>query len=108
MKMREGSHLEVVTAEAEDLRLPLEDMVPEIQVLRSSAAELARNLAWVPGHRESCILRDRCHTLSRRFRPVRAALQSQPDKTVSGDFRLLRQSAFLLQAELDDICATFK
>jgi hypothetical protein len=106
--MREGSHLEVVTAEAEDLGLPLEDMVPEMQVLRSGAAELARNLAWVPGHRESSILRDRCRILSRGFRPLLAALQSQPDNTVSGDFRLLRQSAFLLQAELNDICATFK
>ena len=108
MRMRENGHLEVVSAEAEDLRLPPGDMAPETQNLRSSAAELARTLTWVPGQRESRAFGDRCRSLSRVFRPLLAALKSQPDKAVSHDFRLLHETTFLLEAELEDTCATFK
>jgi hypothetical protein len=105
--MRVGSHLEVLSAEAEELHLPLEDMSPDAQALRSRAAELARNLAWVPNHRGSSAFRDRSRILARSFRPLLAALQSQPRKTEPGDYRLLQESIFLLAAELEDTCAAF-
>ncbi len=105
--MRESGHLEVVTAEAEELRLPLRDTAPDTQPLRSSAAALARSLAWAPGRRQSGAFSDRCQTLSRVFKPLLAAPESQPEKSVSGDFRLLHKTTFLLEAELAAAHATF-
>ena len=105
--MRESGHLEVVTAEAEELRLPLRDTAPDTQPLRLSAAALARSLAWAPGRRQSGAFSDRCQTLSRVFKPLLAAAESQPEKSVSGDFRLLRKTTFLLEAELAAAHATF-
>jgi len=104
--MRENGHLEVIHAEMEDQSVH-GDMAPDTQSLLSNAAELARNLVWVPRQRESCVFRDRWRTLSGLFRPLLAALESQPEKSVSSDFRLLRRTAFLLKAELEDACATF-
>ena len=88
--MRENGHLEVIHAEMED-RSVHGDMAPDTQSLFSNAAEHARNLVWVPRQRESCVFRDRCRTLSGIFRPLLAALEFQPEKTVSSDFRLLRK-----------------
>src|SRR6202008_896810 len=105
--MRTGSHLEVLTAEAEDLHLSLEDISPDTQALRSRAAELSSNLAWVPNHRQSSAFRDRSQTLARRFKPLLAALRAQPRRPEPGDFRLLQESAFLLAAELQDVFGTF-
>ncbi len=104
--MRENGHLEVIHAEMEDQSVH-GDMAPDTQSLLSNAAELARNLVWVPRQRESCVFRDRCRTLSGVLRPLLGALEFQPEKTVSGDFRLLRHTAFLLKAELDDACLAF-
>src|SRR5229473_3093249 len=104
--MRENGHLEVIHAEMEDQSVR-GDMAPDTQSLLSNAAELARNLVWVPRQRESCVFRDRCRTLSGVLRPLLGALEFQPEKTVSGDFRLLRHTAFLLKAELDDACLAF-
>jgi len=105
--MRIGSHLEVLTAEAEDLHLSFEEVSPDAKGLRSRAAELALSLAWVPNHRQSSAFRDRSQTLARRFKPLLSALRSQPRRTEAGDFRLLQESAFLLAAEVQDVCATF-
>jgi cyclic beta-1,2-glucan synthetase len=113
--MTESGHLELVNAEAEVLRSTSGDMAPDKPIvetasLSSSAAELARSAAWVPGRRGSRAFQDRCRTLSRVFRPLLAALDSPPPKKkiVSDDLRLLQESVFLLEVELEDTCATFK
>jgi cyclic beta-1,2-glucan synthetase len=105
--MRDRGNLAVVTAEAEEFRLPPGDTGPEIETLRSSAAQLAGSLTWVPGQKESSALGDRCRILSRMFQPLLAAVESESGKNVSGDFRLFHQAAFLLEAELEDICGSF-
>src|SRR5437763_16468920 len=102
--MRERGNLAVLTAEAEEFRLPPADTEPETQTLRSSAAQLAISLAWMPGKKESSALGDRCRPLSRLFEPVFAAVESQAGQDVSGDFRLFHQAAFLLEADLEELC----
>ena len=63
--MRGNGHLEVFQAEMEDQ--PVRgDMAPDTQTLLANAAELARNLVWVPRQRESSVFRDRCRTLPLR------------------------------------------
>jgi len=106
--MKESGHLELVNGEIESLSSPPTNSAPEASILRSSAADLAHSLAWMPGQRESRGLRDRCCKLSRAFRSLLAAIDSPLEKPVSDDFRLLRESIFLLEAELEDVCATFK
>ena len=106
--MKESGHLELTHAQVEGVRQPHGDRAPDTRTLCSSAAELARNLAWVPGLRESYVLRDRCRTLSHVFRPLLSALESPPEKTVSDDVHQLHAATFLLAAELEDTCATFK
>jgi cyclic beta-1,2-glucan synthetase len=102
--MRERGNLAVITTEAEEFRLPPGDKEPETQNLRSSAAQLAGSLTWVPGKRDSSVWGDRCRTLSSVFRPLFGAVESESAKNLSGDFRLFHQAAFLLEAELKDIC----
>jgi hypothetical protein len=75
--------------------------------LRSSAAELARNLAWVPGRRDSNVLRDRCRKLSPGFTQWLRKLRTNSEKGVSDEVRLLQESAFLLAAEMEEVCSSF-
>jgi cyclic beta-1,2-glucan synthetase len=105
--MRERGNLAVVTAEAEEFRLPPGDTEPKTQGLRTGAAQLAGSLTWVPGRRESSAFGDRCRTLSSMFEPLFAAVESESGKNLSGDFRLFRQAAFLLEAELEDARGNF-
>src|SRR5277367_3263003 len=105
MRMTE-SRDEIVHAEVDDLPAQ-EEMSPDVQSLRLNAAHLASGLAWVPGHRDSCVLCDRCEALSRVYRPLFAALERQPEQAASTELRLLHGTAFLLGAELDDTCAAF-
>jgi hypothetical protein len=95
---------EIVNAEVEPLPVH-EESPPAVQSLRLNAAQLASGLSWVPGHRDSCVLCDRCENLSRVYRPLLSALARQPEKTASAELRVLHESAFLLGAELDDTCA---
>jgi cyclic beta-1,2-glucan synthetase len=107
--MSESGHLEIINADSEGVRPLPTDMAPDRSPsLVASAAELARNLAWLPGQRESSALADRCGTLRREFRPLFAALESAAGKNVSEQLQRLRENAFLLQGELEEISATFK
>ncbi len=106
--MTESGHLEVVHAEAEDRPSPLRDMAPDTRTLDSTATEFARNLAWVPGEKKSHALSDRRRALSRVLKRSLAALASRSDKAASGDLRALHEAMFLLGAELQDACATFR
>ena len=107
--MTESSHLELESAEAADLNTPASDKTPDILTMHSSPAELARNLAWVPGQRKSYVLRDRCRSLSRKLGSLSDMLESSLGKTASGgEVGVLRESAFLLENELECPCEAFK
>ena len=81
---------------------------PDTLALRSSAAKLARSLAWIPGQRESRDFSDRYKKLAAAFRPVLEILESPPAPTESQDFRRLRESILLLEAELQEVSGTFQ
>jgi cyclic beta-1,2-glucan synthetase len=106
--MTEIGHLELVSAEAEDLDAPTHNMTPDLLTMRSSAADLARSLAWVPGQRKSYVFRNRRQSLSRSLGSLLNKLATPLQKAATGEVGLLRESAFLLENELEDACATFK
>ena len=68
--MTPQGHLELVSAEPQDGRVPSSDMEPDSGTLSSSASHLARSLAWMPGQEESHHFRDRCEALGRTFQPL--------------------------------------
>lgn len=106
--MPQNAHPELVNAEAEGLRQSQTEMAPDISTLRLRAAELARNLAWMPGEQASRPFRNRCRVLSRALKPLLAALESPPPRTVSDDFRWLHDNLRLLETELEEVCENFK
>lgn len=105
--MPERAHLNLTSAEAERLRQPPVAGAPTLRALRVSAAELASNLAWLPGQQASRPFRKRCRSLSYALRRLLTALESSPPKTISDDFRWLHDNVRLFEAELEDTLETF-
>jgi cyclic beta-1,2-glucan synthetase len=104
--MTESGNLELVSAEIQGVAPVPKESAPDI-ALRSKAAQLARNLAWIPGHQESSDLGDRCRRLSAVFRPLFATLESRA-KNIPLDLQRLQVNVPLLNAELEDTCRIFK
>src|SRR5208337_856276 len=102
----QSGHLELVKAEPKGLRTLL-DMGPDLDTLSSSAAELARSLAWIPGQQESQHFRDRCEALNRAYKPLFISLEARAKAAVSDDFRRLQENMYLVSGELQETCATF-
>ncbi len=102
----QSGHLELVKSEPKDLHTLL-DMGPDLDTLSSSAAELARALAWMPGQQESQHFRDRCEALIRAFKPLFVSLETRVTDAVSDDFRRLQENMYLVSAELQETCTTF-
>ena len=103
--MIESGHLELVGTESQGAR-PLE-MPPEECNLTSSATKLAHNLSWLPGKRAERPFQNRCQGLLQTFKPLLAALSSEPDPTDPGDLRFLRENILLLESELGNVCGAF-
>jgi len=102
----QSGHLELVKSEPKGLRTLL-DMGPDLDALSSSAAELARALAWMPGQQESQHFRARCEALNRAFKPLFISLEARSTNAVSDDFRRLQENMYLVSGELQETCATF-
>ncbi|MGB8989677.1 MAG: hypothetical protein WCC37_23980, partial [Candidatus Sulfotelmatobacter sp.] len=103
----QSGHLELVRSDGKALRVVTGvdvDMETGPDKLSLSAAELARNLAWIPGQQESRSFRDRCETLTRAFRPVLASVQNPSTRPSSDDFRALQEQIYLLSGELGETC----
>jgi cyclic beta-1,2-glucan synthetase len=105
--MPESAHLELASANAGGPR-PRREMAPDMEALRASAAELAHDLAWLPGQPSSRPFRNRCRNLSHALKPLLIALESPPPRTISNDFRWLYDNARLLEAEQEDVRETFE
>src|SRR5258708_2914367 len=115
-EMSESGNLELVNAEsvnAESVNAESADVLHSIPeepspdlVLRSSAARLARSLAWMPGRQESRDFSDRSRLLSDSLQPLLAALEA-PAKIDSDDYQRLRQNVPLLKGELEEMRQTF-
>jgi cyclic beta-1,2-glucan synthetase len=81
---------------------------PETSELRLRAAELAHNLAWLPGERQPRPFLKRCRTVSRALKLLLVRLESRPPKNISEDFRWLYDNTRLLEEGLEDISQSFK
>src|ERR1039458_2072809 len=103
----QSGNLELVSTGPKDVRT-LPTMGPVVDTLSSSAAALARSLAWMPGQQVSRNFRDRCEALTRAFQPLLLSLESRAPKTASDDFRRLKENIFLIGGELQETCATFE
>ncbi len=79
----------------------------QTEILNSTAEQLARDLAWMPGQQESRHFRDRCEILTRKFQPLLKSLDTRGAQTISEDFKRLQENIFLLRGELSETCATF-
>ncbi len=106
--MTQSGDLELAGVEADGLRPPPKEMETDTPTLRLSAGQLARNLAWEPGRRESRHFYERCRILSHAIKPLLAALDSLTANTVSDDLRLLQENILLLETELEDTCEAFE
>jgi len=106
--MSERGNLELVSAEAEGLR-PTPTAVASVPdpVPTSSAAELARSLAWVPGQAESFTLRERSRRLHSLGKPLLASLEKVA-ATASGDLQALRENKYVIKVELEEVLVTFR
>jgi cyclic beta-1,2-glucan synthetase len=104
--MNESGNLELASAEIGGVLRTVPDESSPDSALRSSAMQLARNLAWIPGQRESSDLSDRGRALFSSFRSLLASLESSAQKG-SDDFERLRGNVPLLNAELEDACRVF-
>jgi len=96
-------HLGLVNGDAEGLRHPSTQVTTDMHTLRTAAANLAHALVWLPGHRVSRPLRPRYFALRRALKPLLAALESPPPRTLSDDFRWLHDNMRLLETELEDV-----
>ena len=98
--MPQNIHLEIVTAEEEQLSGPtLKTRNPEI--LRAQAEELARSLNWLPNTPSSRVFAQRSAKLIRAFKPIFRAVDGPPPETsVSDDYRWLYDNSRLAYTEL--------
>jgi cyclic beta-1,2-glucan synthetase len=94
--MPPNSRLELANEEA---AMPLAAS-PASDVLRVNAAELAGQLAWLPGVRSSRFFDKRVSALAERLTPVLSRLQTPIQTTGSEDLRWLYQNISLLSTEL--------
>src|SRR6202140_1337577 len=100
-----SGHLELFSnAEAENLRYPMGEMVPDTCNLNSSAAELAGKLRWLPDQLTDHPFGDRCQRLFAAIKRLLAAAGPRLAEEASEDFRLLHENLLLLQSELTDAC----
>ena len=107
--MPQNVHLEMVTTKTECPLEPSAETGSQEIALRSSAAELARNLSWLPGESRSPVFVERCRQLSKAFRPLLKKIEGRSLGTsLSDDGRWLHDNVHLLTSELQGVCESFK
>lgn len=107
--MPENTHIEFASAEGEPKLQSPEETASETEALRSSAAELARNLVWLPNERSSRTFFERSRALTGALGPLLRRLEAPLPKTaVSDDFRWLHGNARLLGTELQNVSESLR
>jgi len=106
--MPENIHIELAGVEAAPRPTPPQTTPAktpsETEALRSNAAELARQLVWLPNQRSSRSFLERTRALTVALAPLLRKLQASLPKTpVSEDFRWLHGNARLLGTDLHSI-----
>jgi cyclic beta-1,2-glucan synthetase len=106
--MPQNIHLEIISAEVAP-QLEASDEAANEQALRSSAAESARNLPWLPSENSSQVLIERCHQVSKDLKPVLRGLAGPlPGAAFSDDSRWLYDNVYLVISELEGVRELFK
>src|SRR5580698_2654528 len=106
--MPQNIHLEIISAEVAP-QLEASDEAANEQALRSSAAESARNLPWLPSENSSQVLIERCHQVSKDLNPVLRGLAGPlPGAAFSDDSRWLYDNVYLVISELEGVRELFK
>src|ERR1700733_1193452 len=107
--MPQNTHLEMVSAEEERRFESSGEMVSNPQALRLQAAELARNLSWLPSESRSRGFFERCRRLSQTLKPILKKLEAPlPHTAISDDSRWLYDNVHLLSSELESVAETFR
>ena len=99
--MPQNTHLELVTTEAERDPVPAPESAPDLERLRTHAAELARGLAWTPGTWSSDVFYDRSHALKPQIRKLLRRARNVPETEWFDDIRWLQDNGRLLHSELE-------
>jgi hypothetical protein len=105
--MLQSADPELVSVEGEGPSQCPGEMSAELSNLNLRAAQLAHDLAWLPGQHSARPFRNRLRKLARTLRPLLRKLESPPPKAVSDDFRWLHDNSRLLESELEDIREAF-
>jgi hypothetical protein len=104
--MPQNIHLETITGQHLESS---KEMGAEELAVRTTAADLARSLSWLPGESQSRVFAERCSQLSKALRPLLRRLESRTQGTaISDDSRWLYDNVHLLRSELESVCETFK
>jgi hypothetical protein len=107
--MPQNVHLEMVSPETERRFESSGEITSNELAVRSNAAELARNLSWLPGESKSPVFIERCRQLSKALKPLLKRLEARsPGTPLSDDARWLHDNVHLLSSEFESVCETFK
>ncbi len=88
--MPQNTHVEIATAEAERLPEHAEEVMPDLSDLRARAAELAKQLAWIPKTESSHSFDRRFAALQKQLTPVFESLEkAKVDAGVRGGFSVV-------------------
>ena len=106
--MQQNRISEMIDAEAVNpVSLPV-DTAPELDVLRSSAAQFSRELFLLPDVKKSASLPERGIRLCKAFRPIFHLIASINKNDASDDLRWLRDNVSLLSSDLEDATVAVK
>ena len=107
--MPQNTHLEIATAEAERLPEHAIDLTADLTELRTRAADLAKQLAWIPKTESSRSFDRRYADVKKALRPVFAELEQVKSDSPSGeDFRWLHDNIRLVSAAVQDTASALK
>ncbi len=104
--MSESGNLDLVSSD-DQRGLPAPAAVnPADPALRTSAAKLAKTLAWIPGQKDSSDLTRSSRKLAAKLQPLFELLESRPQKA-GEDFQRLRANLPLLTNEIEGLIKLF-
>jgi len=108
--MFENTHLEMANEEAERLEEVYSSTAGDRHALEAQAAELARDLAWLPGIGSSDRVLERGRRLRAGIEPLLRKFRSPlpADSRVSEDVRWLHDNVRLVDMELHELGETLK
>src|SRR5690348_17019683 len=98
--MPQNTHLELVSSEQDHIPAGSPETTPDLERLRTQAAELARGLAWLPGTHSSDVLYERSHSLKPQLRKIFRGVSDRSLTGVSDDFHWLQDNIHLISTEL--------